>query len=288
MFQRTPPWIFPHPDRPCPALERAVYRLLPPVQDAHRNLLFGVYEATGSGFHTRPSLLAPIEAIGRAHLRRQVPDPVLREQLAPRYRFGCKRPILSNTYYPALPRDNVALVTDPIARVNKRSITTADGTRHHVDTIISAVGYRYNRSLLVSRISGARRPHARRRLGSLAARLPRRRGARASRTCSSCSGPNCDRHQLGDLLARGADRLRDGRAASRWSRRAAVEVRPDALEEFVAEVDRRNEGSVWTAGGCQSYYLDASGRQFALYPGFASQYRRRTRTFDPSAYELAS
>ncbi len=284
VFQRTPPWIFPHPDRPVPALERAVYKLLPPVQDAHRNLLFGVYEATGYGFHTRPSVLAPIEAIGRAHLRRQVSDPVLREQLAPRYRFGCKRPILSNTYYPALQRDNVALVTDPIARVNKRSITTADGTRHDVDTIISAVGYRYNRSLLVSRISG----RGGRTLGDVWDRSPRAYLGAAVPGFPNMFillGPNAI--GINSAIFSLEAQMDYVMGALRTGARV-LEVRPDALEEYVAEVDRRNEGTVWTAGGCQSYYLDASGRQFALYPGFASQYRRRTRTFDTSAYELAS
>jgi hypothetical protein len=67
-----------------------------------------------------------------------------------------------------------------------------------------------------------------------------------------------------------------------------VEVRPEALEEYVAEVDRRSENSVWTAGGCTAYYLDEQGRNFALYPGFAAGFRRRTRRFDAGAYDLVA
>ncbi|MGI8920526.1 MAG: hypothetical protein ACR2HD_02450 [Solirubrobacteraceae bacterium] len=67
-----------------------------------------------------------------------------------------------------------------------------------------------------------------------------------------------------------------------------IEVRPDALEEFVSDVDRRSEGSVWTAGGCKAYYLDDNGRNFGLYPGFATGFRRRTRRFDPASYEMAA
>src|SRR5437763_2091952 len=113
-----------------------------------------MYEAIGVGFRGRMELLAALERVGRSHLARQVRDPQLRAKLTPHYRFGCKRPILSNDFYPALCRPNVELVTDPIASVGERSITTADGTTHELDTIIAATGYRYSRSQGVDRVRG--------------------------------------------------------------------------------------------------------------------------------------
>jgi hypothetical protein len=67
-----------------------------------------------------------------------------------------------------------------------------------------------------------------------------------------------------------------------------VEVTDEALQAYVDEVDRRSAGSVWTDGGCQAYYLDDTGRNFAIYPGFAAGYRRRTRRFDPGPYRIRS
>ena len=67
-----------------------------------------------------------------------------------------------------------------------------------------------------------------------------------------------------------------------------IEVRPESLTDYVEEVDRRSEGSVWTDGGCKAYYVDENGRNFAIYPGFAAQFRRRTRTFDPDPYKLGA
>jgi len=67
-----------------------------------------------------------------------------------------------------------------------------------------------------------------------------------------------------------------------------IEVRPEALERYVDQCDRRSDGSVWTDGGCTAYYVDENGRNFAIYPGFASEYRRRTRRFDVEAYDLAA
>jgi hypothetical protein len=67
-----------------------------------------------------------------------------------------------------------------------------------------------------------------------------------------------------------------------------LEVRREALERYIAEVDRRSRGSVWTEGGCKAYYLDDAGRNYALYPGFAAEFRRRTRRFDPAPYTVAA
>jgi hypothetical protein len=67
---------------------------------------------------------------------------------------------------------------------------------------------------------------------------------------------------------------------------AAVEVRPEAQAEFVAEMRRRMRPTVWMTG-CASWYLDAGGRNTALWPGFTWEYRWRTRRFDPAAYRLS-
>jgi hypothetical protein len=65
-----------------------------------------------------------------------------------------------------------------------------------------------------------------------------------------------------------------------------LEPRPEAQAAFVAAVDRAMEGSVWTAGGCASWYLDASGRNSTLWPGFTWQFGRRLRRFEPSEFVL--
>ena len=286
VFQRTPAWVIPHPDRPVPWAERQLYRFAPPAQDLQRNLFFGIYEACGFGFRGRAPLVAPIEALGRAHLRRQVRDATLRGKLTPRYRFGCKRPVLSNTFYPALAAANTEVVTDPIDRIEGRTIVTADGARREVDTLITAIGYRYSRSLLVDRVANGRgitigdlwKESPRAYLGTTVPGFP---------NLFTLLGPNSI--GLNSVIFSLESQIQYVMDALRLMERRAlvsVEVRPDALDRYVDDVDRRSEGTVWTAGGCQSYYLDDSGRQFALYPGFASSFRRRTRRFDADAYVL--
>ena len=58
------------------------------------------------------------------------------------------------------------------------------------------------------------------------------------------------------------------------------------MAEHNADIDRRMQRTVWNAGGCNSWYIDATGRNSTLWPGFTFQYRRAATAFDESAYEL--
>ena len=49
----------------------------------------------------------------------------------------------------------------------------------------------------------------------------------------------------------------------------------------MAEVDAAMEGSVWTAGGCQSWYLDGTGRNSTLWPETVRAFQRRVAPLRP-------
>jgi hypothetical protein len=67
---------------------------------------------------------------------------------------------------------------------------------------------------------------------------------------------------------------------------ASIEPREEAQDAFVAEVDRAMEGSVWTAGGCQSWYLDETGRNSTLWPQTVRRFERRLARFVPTDHRL--
>jgi hypothetical protein len=46
--------------------------------------------------------------------------------------------------------------------------------------------------------------------------------------------------------------------------------------------------TVWTVGGCASWYLDHHGRNTTLWPTFTWRFRRATRRFHSSEYLLHS
>ena len=142
VYQRTPPWILPRPDRAVTPVERAVYRRLPAAQRAMRSLIYWVREAGVLGFTGGPKAVRLAQKRAERHLAKQVADPALRARLTPTYALGCKRVLLSNDYLPALTREHVEVVTDPITEVVPHGVVTADGTVREVDTIILGTGFR--------------------------------------------------------------------------------------------------------------------------------------------------
>ncbi len=64
----------------------------------------------------------------------------------------------------------------------------------------------------------------------------------------------------------------------------SVDVRPERLERFVDDVRERLGRTVWTVGGCTSWYLDADGSSSVLWPGTTWEFQRLLATFDPGDY----
>ena len=66
----------------------------------------------------------------------------------------------------------------------------------------------------------------------------------------------------------------------------AIDTRRDRQDAFNQKIQKKFDGTVWTAGGCSSWYLDAEGRNRTLWPGYTFDYRRRTRRITPADHEL--
>jgi len=286
LFQRTPPWIMPHTDRPTSSFERRLYRRLPVAQKIVRAAVYWTRESYVLGFAKRPALGRGAERISGIHLRRQVRDPELRRRLQPHFRLGCKRVLLSNDFYPALTKPNVELVTDRIVGVEGREIVLDDGSRREVDTIILGTGFHVTdppTARLVRGIGG-------RTLAEMAGRSPRAYLGTAMAGLPNVFkiiGPNTGLghtsmvYMIESQLEYVIDAIRtmDARGIAR------IEVRPEAVEAYNDEIQAMMQGTVWTSG-CQSWYLDAEGRNTTLWPDFTFRFRERTRHFDADSYEL--
>jgi cation diffusion facilitator CzcD-associated flavoprotein CzcO len=252
-----------------------------------RRVVFSMQESLHVGF-THPRLMNVLERAARRHLERQVPNPELRAKLTPEYRLGCKRILGSDTWYPAVCAPNVEVVTAGIQEITPAGIRDRDGVEHRADTIIFATGFQVTDPPISHRIQG---PHDRTLaeawqgspqayLGLAVAGFP---------NLFFLLGPNTGLGHNSVLLMIEAQvdyLLR----ALHWRRRLglrAIEPRADVQARFVAEIDRATEGSVWTAGGCLSWYLDATGRNSTLWPGSVRAYQRRLSRFDPGDYRVA-
>ena len=83
--------------------------------------------------------------------------------------FG-KRMLLDNGWYAAIRRDDVDLVTAPVAKVTPTGLRAADGTEVDADVVVLCTGFETQKLLWPLEIRGRARADHRRRLGS------RRRG----------------------------------------------------------------------------------------------------------------
>ncbi len=59
-------------------------------------------------------------------------------------------------------------------------------------------------------------------------------------------------------------------------------------EVFNREVQEALRTTVYNAGGCVGYYLDANGRNSTLWPWSAIRMTRRIRDFSPADYVTAA
>ena len=154
VFQRTPPWVVPHSNRPIRDWERRLYRALPAAQRVVRGGIYAGREALVLGFVFSPRLMKVMERLARKHMAHQIDDPDLLAKVTPAYTIGCKRILPSNRWYRALGEPNVELVTDTISEVRGRAIVTADGREREVDAIVLGTGFQVTDMPAAHRIRG--------------------------------------------------------------------------------------------------------------------------------------
>lgn len=145
VFQRTPIWVIPKPDFAIPAMAQGLMKKVPLLQVPARLISQAIVEVgfvLTAHYYGYVPLAKGYEKLALDHLQKQVKDPVTRAKLTPHYGFGCKRPSASNTYLKAFNRDNVALVTEPIAEVVANGVRTQDGQLHEIDILICATGFK--------------------------------------------------------------------------------------------------------------------------------------------------
>jgi cation diffusion facilitator CzcD-associated flavoprotein CzcO len=285
VFQRTPPWVLPHPDREISDRQKRLYGRYPVMQKLSRAAIYVMREGYVLGMVLKPGLLRIPETVAKMHLRKHVKDRRLRAKLTPKYAIGCKRILLSEDWYPTITAPNAELVTERIERVEGNAIVTVDGARRTVDSIILATGFHPTDPPIAHRLSDAAgrtlaehwhgSPQA--YVGTTVAGFP---------NLFLLYGPNLN---LGhsSIVYMLESQIRYVMEALRAMGDRTLEVRGDVQEEWNAYLQDRLTGTVWDTGGCSSWYLDANGRDSVMWPDFTFRYRRRVSEFDPDEYVVA-
>ena len=285
VFQRTPNWIVPRPDRAYRAWERALSRV-PPFGRLRRWYHYWLHERNRLGFNRGTRMAQLVEAFARRHLRSQVADPALAAQLTPAYPLGCKRVLLSNDYYPALTRSNVELVVDPIAAIDRDGVVTSDGRMRPVDAIVCATGFDTLHplgSVDVRGLSGTAlasvwraAPHAYH--GVAVAGFP---------NLFLLLGPNTGTGHTSTLLYIEPQVRYVIRALRELQRRKCswLAVRQEVMDNHNRALQARLSTTVW-AGPCTSWYKNATGTVAAIFPGYSFEYTRALRRLGFEGYDF--
>jgi cyclohexanone monooxygenase len=288
VYQRTAPWVIPRNDRRYPRIERFALRHLPGLARLYRTAIYWAHEGYVPAFTWQPRLAAPAEKAATLNLRRAIHDPALRAALTPSFRLGCKRVLRSNTYYPALAADNVDLVTEPIVRIAPTGIVTADGDEHLADVIVVATGFWTTEQPIARRVVG--------REGRTLADVWSDGGMAAYKGTTvhgfpnlfMIGGPNTAQGHTSVVFVIESQvaYIRGAVRAMRERGYAAVEPRADAQHRYNAALQRRMKRTVWSRGGCTSWYQDAQGRITTLWPRSTVSLRRLLARFDVEAYDV--
>ena len=294
VFQRTPIWCFPKFDVPLSRAARWAMRI-PGGKSVHRWISQAYVELTfpiAAHYFTLNPFAKRMDEGGKAYLRRQVHDPVVRDKLTPRYAVGCKRPGFHNSYLSTFNRDNVELVTDPIDHITATAVVTADGRAHETDVLILATGFK------VMDIDSGTYPVAGAGGRSLVEYWDTNR-LQAYEGVSVPGFPNMftvfgPYGYVGSsyfaLIETQSHHI--VRCLTQARRRGAnrVEVTPEANDRFFAEMLSKRHRQIFWQDSCKlanSYYFDKHG-DVPLRPDTTAQAYWRSRRFPLSDYRFSA
>ena len=292
VYQRTANWILPRRNRPyAPWARRAIERI-PGLQGLRRGAMWAFMESGILGQTRVPAIRLGLRAWSSWHMRNQVRDPADRAKLLPDYPIGCKRVLFSSAFLPALVRDDVEVVVDPIVRITPTGVVARepDGseTERPADVLIWGTGFRTHEFVAPIEVTAARGTGPEWRLAEVWSD-----GAEAHLGITVSGFPNLfllygPNTNLGFgsivvMIEAQVGYVLDALRKLRTSGAAAVDLRPEVQQRSTGEVQDRLRASVWSA--CDSWYRQGpEGRIVNNWPGQMVEYRRLTHELDPAEY----
>lgn len=275
VFQRTPHWIAPLPQRAYSKFERFMMRLLPFIPRmiywanyTQFKMVFGP-ATTGNKWAQKK-----ITDICNQHLEDAIEDPELRAKLTPSYQAACKRLIFASDYYPAMQQDHANLITQGITQIEPTGIRTEDGALHELDVLILATGFHVSSFILPTKVTGENGAD----LGDFWGQAPRAHRGVAMPNFPNfwmLEGPTSPVGNLSLIMIseHQVDYIISMLDAMQSRGITTLAPKTEAYDRYNAAMSVRVKDTVWATGGCDSWYIDASGLP-NLYPFPPQQYLR--------------
>ncbi|MBN9110383.1 MAG: NAD(P)-binding protein [Pseudonocardia sp.] len=294
VFQRSPQWVAPNGNylREVDPRTQLLFEQVPYYRPWYRLRLMWMFQdklhPTLQRDPSWPDADRSINAINDKH--REFFTRYLREQLGdrddlvakslPDYPPYGKRMLLDCDWFSTLRRDDVSLVTSGVAAIDGATVVTDDGGRHDVDVLVFATGFSARKMLHPLDIRGRSGESLRERWGDddawahLGIEIP------DFPNLFLMYGPNTNLGHGGSTMFHAecqvhymVELLREMVAADV----AAVEVRQEVCDDYVARVDAAHENMIWTHPGMSTWYRNAAGRVVTNSPWKLLDYWTMTR-----------
>ncbi|HEX7922470.1 MAG TPA: NAD(P)/FAD-dependent oxidoreductase [Bradyrhizobium sp.] len=262
LFQRTPQWILNVENRFFTEEAKAGFRENPARMQE-------IYDGLGESLNLKFAAAlvgdnddgyAEMARACRNHLETAVRDPDLRRRLTPDYKVGCKRLIVSSTFYEAIQRPNARLVDSGIGHIEATGVRTTDGELHEVDVLVFATGYdpfAFFRPTEILGRDGQRLSDA----WEVSCRAHRSVTVPGFPNFFLIGGPNSPIGNFSYLMTAEVQIGYVMECLKLLQQGSFSEMEPTlgATAAFNTELANALPHTVWATGGCRSWYLDKSG-----------------------------
>ncbi|KAI9493839.1 putative flavin-binding monooxygenase [Zychaea mexicana] len=270
-YQRTPAWVLPRDQYLYSRTWKFIFRYVPFVLRFYRLLIFIRHELTfvNFGYHKLlgkvvkkkfiQGMVARLTAAGRADLISSV---------VPDYPVGCKRITKSEHYLEALAKANVTVTRSGIEEIRGRTLLDKDGNETEVDILVLATGFHVNDMNGNLKIYG--------RNGVLLQKVWDKENSKSYKSVTVHGFPNfflllgpssgLGHNSIVTVIEVQTDYTIQCVKRLVKNDLAAIEPKKAAQEEFVANVQKGFEGTVWKAG-CRSWYMNDKGEIYTLWNG---------------------
>ena len=288
VFQRTAPWVLPKADMDLNDTAKNIIKRFPVIQKTWRNSIAQILNGINFGLRN-PKTLKPVNALSRQLLKLQIKDEQLRKDVTLNFDIGCKRLLFANNYYPALQQDNVKLIPHGLVEIDGNTVISANGERHEVDVIIWGTGFEVSHPPIGKRVYDVEGKLLADRWKDSSPEAYWGTSIEGLPNAFLVLGPNIlvydsfigiAEAQIGYIV--------DGLVKMKSQKIKQLVIKKEVIAKHNHLVQKHLKTTVFNAGGCKSYYLDANGRNFAAWPWSLKELRSRLKKMDLDHYSQAS
>ncbi|CAG2127122.1 flavin-containing monooxygenase [Cupriavidus plantarum] len=305
VFQRSKQWAAPFDrfQKPVPAAARFLLKELPYYQPWYRQRLAWIFnDRIHASLQVDPEWPHPERAINRrndkhreffvAYMRQELGERQdLLPDVLPDYPPFGKRMLMDNGWFRTATRENVCIVNDGIARVERDAVITTDGRRHEADVLVVCTGFDAVNLLSSFHLHGRGGRNVREHWDAQGAQAYLGVATPGFPNFFMLAGPNTALGHGGSVVALLETQVQYvmsllKAALNAHEGRFEIEVRQDVHDAYNQRVQDAHARMIWTHKGMSNWYRNARGRVVAPTPFRNDDYWHMTRNSGLADYNV--